>query len=69
MIWPLQARDPAPKEKCWIPVVGISEGREVEGEIGDKGDVGESQRSGVNVEAEGPKWSMSVDVLVGYYRI
>jgi hypothetical protein len=51
MICPLQARDPAPNEKCWIPVLAFSEGGE--------GDEGESQRSGLNVEAEGPKWSTS----------
>lgn len=51
--WPEQARDPAPNEKCWIPWLGFSSGgSEVESGF-------ESQRSGSNVAAEGPKWSIS----------
>lgn len=48
MICPLQARDPAPKEKCWIPVKGFSlHGESVPSES--------SQRSGLKSGAVGPK--------------
>jgi hypothetical protein len=49
---PEQAREPAPNEKCWIPLASDSVG-------GDKED---SHRSGSNVAAEGPKWDTSVNV-------
>jgi hypothetical protein len=52
MICPLQAREPAPKEKCWIPVEDFSL-------AGERVPSDSSQRSGLNVEAVGPKWSMS----------
>lgn len=52
MICPEQAREPAPKERCWRPVGIFSDAGEVPFES--------SQRSGLNVEAEGPKWSMSI---------
>ena len=54
MICPLQARDPAPKERCWRPVLAFSAaGSRVPSEV--------SQRSGLKVAASGPKWSTSVD--------
>ena len=46
---PEQAREPAPKEKCCMPVDADSTGGVTES----------SHRSGLNVEAEGPKWDMS----------
>jgi len=56
MICPEQARDPAPKEKCWIPVLTFSA-------AGDREPSESSQRSGLNVEAVGPKWSISTPSL------
>jgi hypothetical protein len=52
MIWPEHARLPAPKEKCWIPVLAFSDaGSMVPSDM--------SQPSGLKVEALGPKWSIS----------
>jgi hypothetical protein len=42
---PEQAREPAPNEKCWIPLASDSVG----------GERDDNQRSGSNVAAEGPK--------------
>jgi hypothetical protein len=48
MICPEQARDPAPKEKCWMPVAIFSETGEIE-------PLESSQRSGLKDAAVGPK--------------
>jgi hypothetical protein len=48
MICPEQAREPAPKEKCCIPVLTFSDaGLMAPSEV--------SQRSGLKAEAVGPK--------------
>jgi hypothetical protein len=48
MICPLHAREPAPKEKCWIPVADFSD-------AGSMVPSDWSQRSGLKVEALEPK--------------
>ena len=54
MIWPEQARLPAPKEKCCMPELDCSSGAV----LGAR-EESSSQRSGLKTQPDGPKWSTS----------